>query len=172
MDEVLYGLSAAYQLLADESLRDMMEAVIFIGIQGSGKSSFFKERFFSTHVRVSLDLLKTRYREQTILEACLRTEQRFVIDNTNPTRDQRQKYIAAANASRYEVTGFYFQSIVEECLQRNSERTESERVPDVAILSTAKKLEIPTWDEGFDRLFYVRLSDQRFVIEEWQDEVR
>ena len=149
-----------------------MEAVIFIGIQGSGKSSFFKERFFSTHVRISLDLLKTRFREQAILEGCLRTEQRFVIDNTNPTRDERQKYITAAKASRYEVTGIYFQSRVADCLQRNRERSESCRVPDVAILSTAKKLEIPSWDEGFDRLIYVRLVDQRFVCEEWQDEVR
>ncbi len=149
-----------------------MEGVIFIGIQGSGKSTFFKERFFSTHVRISLDLLKTRFREQTFLDACLRTEQRFVMDNTNPTRDERQKYIAAAKANRYEVIGFYFQSKVAECLRRNSERSETDRVPDVAILSTAKKLELPTWDEGFDRLFYVRMEDQRFVVEEWQDEIR
>ena len=149
-----------------------MEGVIFIGIQGSGKSTFFKERFFSTHVRISLDLLKTRFREQTFLDACLRTEQRFVMDNTNPTRDERQKYIAAAKANRYEVIGFYFQSKVAECLRRNSERSETDRVPDVAILLTAKKLELPTWDEGFDRLFYVRMEDQRFVVEEWQDEIR
>ena len=76
-----------------------MEAVIFMGIQGSGKSSFFRERFFSTHVRISLDLLKTRFREQTFLDACLQTEQRFVIDNTNPTRGERQRYIAAAKAN-------------------------------------------------------------------------
>ena len=149
-----------------------MEGVIFIGIQGSGKSTFFKERFFSTHVRISLDLLKTRFREQTFLDACLKTEQRFVMDNTNPTRDERQKYIAAAKANRYEVIGFYFQSKVAECLRRNSERSETDRVPDVAILSTAKKLELPTRDEGFDRLFYVRMEDQRFVVEEWQDEIR
>ena len=66
-----------------------MEAVLFIGIPGSGKSSFFKERFFSTHVRISLDLLRTRHREELLLEACLGTEQRFVIDNTNPTTSER-----------------------------------------------------------------------------------
>lgn len=149
-----------------------MQAVIFVGLQGSGKSSFFKDRFFSTHVRISLDLLKTRFREQTLLDACLRTGQKFVIDNTNPIRVDRQNYISAAKAKRYEVTGYYFRSKVEDCLQRNSERTQSERVPDVAILSTARKFEIPAWDEGFDQLFYVRLDDQRFVCEEWQDEVR
>lgn len=149
-----------------------MEGEIFIGIQGSGKSSFFPERFFSTHVRISLDLLKTRHREQTLLDACFRTEQRFVIDNTNPAREERQKDITAARANRYEVIGFYFQSKVSDCLQRNSDRSASSRVPDVAILSTARKLELPTRDEGFNRLFHVQMEDQRFVIEEWQDEVR
>ena len=47
----------------------------------------------------------------------------------------------------------------------------TERVPEVAILSTAKKLELPTWEEGFDQLFYVRLEDRRFAVEEWRDEV-
>lgn len=148
-----------------------MEGVVFVGIQGSGKSSFFKERFFSTHVRISLDLLKTRHREQQFLDACLGTEQRFVIDNTNPTRDERVRYIEAAKTARYAVVGYYFQSKVEDCLRRNSGRTEPERVPEVAILSTAKKLELPTLDEGFDQLFYVRLEDGRSVVEEWRDEV-
>ena len=44
----------------EEMARWPMEAVMFIGIQGSGKSSYFKERFFSTHVRISLDQLKNK----------------------------------------------------------------------------------------------------------------
>ena len=60
-----------------------MEAVLFIGIPASGKSAFFKERFFDTHVRINLDMLKTRRRESLILRACLEGKQSFVIDNTN-----------------------------------------------------------------------------------------
>ncbi|MEN3294973.1 MAG: hypothetical protein V7642_4226, partial [Burkholderiales bacterium] len=41
----------------------MMEMLLFIGIQASGKSTFYKERFFDTHVRISMDLLRTRNRE-------------------------------------------------------------------------------------------------------------
>ena len=148
-----------------------MEAIIFIGIQGSGKSTFFKERFFSTHVHVSLDLLKTRHREQRILDVCFGTDQRFVIDNTNPTRDDRIKYLNVAKAARFTVVGYYFQSKVEDCLQRNTERTGDLRVPDLAILSTAKKLELPSFDEGFDQLFYIRLENGQFVVEEWKDEI-
>ena len=148
-----------------------MEAVVFIGIQGSGKSSFFKERFFTTHLRISLDLLKTRNREKRLLDVCLGTDQRFVIDNTNSTRAERVNYISAAQAAGFQVVGYYFQSKIEDCLRRNGSRPEAERVPDVAIYSTAKKLELPTREEGFDKLFYVRFEDRQFVVEDWCDEV-
>ncbi|MEO8494124.1 MAG: AAA family ATPase [Planctomycetota bacterium] len=146
-----------------------MEAIVFTGLQGSGKSSFYKERFFATHVRISLDLMRTRNRERKFLAACLNTEQRFVIDNTNPTREERAKYVTLAKEARFRVVGYYFCSKVAECLQRNDGRAEA--VPEVAILSTAKKLEIPAFDEGFDELWYVRLTDAGFVVEEWNDEV-
>jgi predicted kinase len=148
-----------------------MEAVIFIGVPGSGKSSFFKERFFNSHVRISLDLLNTRLREQRLLEFCLATEQRFVVDNTNPTKLERSQYIVAAKTKRFRITGYYFCSKVEECLRRNSQRPNNQRVPDVAILSSAKKLELPTIEEGFDQLFYVRLTQSGFLVEEWRDDI-
>jgi predicted kinase len=148
-----------------------MEAVIFIGVPGSGKSSFFKERFFQSHVRISLDLLNTRHREQRLLEFCLATEQRFVVDNTNPAKLERSQYIEAAKAKRFKITGYYFSSKVEECLRRNSQRPDEERVPDVAILSSAKRLERPTIEEGFDQLFYVRLAEGAFRVEEWRDDI-
>ena len=149
-----------------------MEAVIFVGLPGSGKSSFFKERFFSTHVCISLDLLKTRHREQRLFETCLATGQRVVIDNTNPTHAERLRYVQPAKTAGYAVISFYFQSKVEDCLRRNAERPDDHRVPDVAILAAAKRLELPSWEEGFDKLFYVRLADGAFIVEEWQDEVR
>lgn len=64
-----------------------MEAIIFIGIQGAGKSTFYRHHFFNTHIRINLDMLKTRHREQIFLQACLEAKQPFVVDNTNPTVD-------------------------------------------------------------------------------------
>ena len=148
-----------------------MEIIVFTGLPGAGKSSFYKERFFNTHVRVSLDLLRTRHRERRLMEACLETEQRLVIDNTNPTRQERAVYIEPSKARRYTIVGYYFQAKVADCLQRNSQRPEVQRVPDVAILAAAKKLELPSFAEGFDQLWYVRLSDAGFIVEEWRDDV-
>lgn len=150
-----------------------MEAVIFVGIQASGKSTFFKDRFSDTHVRINLDMLKTRNRESKLLEACLETGQPFVVDNTNPSRADRVRYIQLARGAGFQVVGYYFQSRVEDCKKRNGQRPLSQKIPLAGILGTAGKLELPQRDEGFDRLYYVRIDGERkFIVEEWQDEVR
>ncbi|HEV7280963.1 MAG TPA: AAA family ATPase [Pirellulaceae bacterium] len=149
----------------------LMEAVILIGAPGSGKSSYCRERLFHTHIRISLDLVRTRFRERLLIDACLSTFQRFVVDNTNPSRLERSGYVAAAKAKGFKVRVIYFRSKVDECLRRNASRQGDQRVPDVAILSFAKKLEPPRLDEGFDELLYVGLTENGFREEEWRDVV-
>jgi predicted kinase len=48
-----------------------VQAVIFMGIQATGKSTFYHDRFSDTHLRINLDMLKTRSRKQKIFEVCL-----------------------------------------------------------------------------------------------------
>lgn len=149
-----------------------MEAVIFVGLQGAGKSTFYKERFFATHLRINLDMLNTRHREKRLLLACVETSQPFVIDNTNPTRAEREVYIRAAKDAGYRVVCYYFQSRVEDCKRRNDQRPLVQQVPLRGILGTAGRMEFPIRAEGFDDLFYVRIDEAGgFVIEEWKDEV-
>ena len=143
-----------------------MEAILFIGIQGSGKSSFFKERFYSTHMRINRDMLKTARRERAFVETCLRTQQPFVIDKTNPRREQRAEYIAPAKAAGFRVIGYYFKCSTREAIGRNERRTGKAKVPVIGILAAYKQLEVPTLDEGFDELYSVRLdAENRFVVE-------
>ena len=87
--------------------RGRMQAIIFIGIQATGKTTFYVQRFLNTHVRISLDLLRTRHREARFLDACLQTQQRFVVDKTNPTKEDRKRYIELARHAGYEVVGYY-----------------------------------------------------------------
>ena len=149
-----------------------MQAVIFIGLQATGKSTFYRERFFATHVRINLDMLKTRHRERRFMEMCLETKQQVVVDNTNTTRAERQVCIEGAREAGFRVIGYYFQSKVEDCKRRNESRPEAERIPVKGILGAAGRMELPGREEGFDELYYVRIDENnRFVVEEWQDEV-
>jgi len=56
-----------------------MEAIIFIGIQASGKTTFYNKHFSRTHTHISLDVLKTRHKEKCTLEGCLNSNTPFVI---------------------------------------------------------------------------------------------
>ena len=56
-------------------------------------------------------------------------------------------------------------------MDRNRCREGKSRVPDLALLCTHGKLELPKIDEGLDELRYVRIVDDEFVTEEWNDEL-
>jgi predicted kinase len=148
-----------------------MELVLFVGMQASGKSSFFRERFFQTHVRINLDMLKTRHRMQIIFQACLTAKQPCVLDNTNPTAAERALYIAAARAAGFRVVGYYFRSSFEECQARNQARPGKQEIPAGGLRATHARLELPRLAEGFAELHYVRIDDANaFVVEDWAEE--
>lgn len=147
-----------------------MEAVILVGLQGAGKSSFYEQRFAQTHARVSLDVQKTREREQAWLDELLRDGRSFVVDNTNPTPAERQRYIGRAKAASYRAIGFYFDCPIEDCLRRNNLRQKP--IPKVGIYATRKRMQPPTLDEGFDELYTVRVPrDNEFDCFPFQAQV-
>lgn len=143
-----------------------MHAVLLIGLQASGKSTFYKTRLAETHIRLNLDMLRTRHREQLLLKACLDAKQPFVIDNTNPTRHDRALYITAAREHKFRITGYYFRSVLADCLARNNARPSP--VPRPGVLGTHARLELPSADEGFDELFFVSTNPEgNFHISPW-----
>lgn len=135
----------------------MPEAVIFVGIQASGKSTYFKEHYADTHVRINRDMLKKEQKEDILLHACLAAGQSFVVDNTNPTKEKRARYVALAKAAGFEVACVYFDIDRKAAEERN--KTRKNKVPTVAIRGTAKKMEPPTIAEGFERVHTVTEDD-------------
>ena len=150
-----------------------MEMILFVGAQGAGKSTFFHDRFRDTHLRINLDMLRTRHRERGLVDACLAFKQKFVVDNTNPTIEDRARYIAPARAARFAVIGYFFDAPLEDMLARNAARTGAARVPDSAIRATVRKLQPPGFAEGFDALHRVVPSaDGGFDITDMHDALR
>jgi predicted kinase len=151
------------------------ELVLFVGLQASGKSSFYRERFALAHAHVSKDILrnnkKPERRQRQLVAEALAAGKSVVVDNTNPTAAERAALIDLARAAGARVVGYYFESRVQECLERNRGRAGKAAVPEVAIYATVKRLERPRRAEGFDELHHVRLAvGGGFEVSVWQED--
>ena len=137
----------------------VLELVIFTGLPGSGKSTYYREHFAATHVHVSKDLMPNARgredRQRMQIEAALAAGRSVVVDNTNPSRDVRAALIAICLRFGARVIGYYFDVDVRVCIMRNREREGRARVPEVAIFTTRKKLQVPELGEGFDELHVI-----------------
>jgi predicted kinase len=129
-----------------------MEAIVLCGLQGAGKTTLYRDRWLETHVRVSMDLVRTRAREAALLELCLTTRQPFVVDNTNPTVADRARYVEPARVAGFRVIGYLVDATAAEALGRNVLR--ERRVPERGVAGTAKRLIRPAPEEGFDELWH------------------
>ena len=152
-----------------------MELVLFIGLQGSGKSSFQRQRFADTHVLVSKDLWpharRKEARQRRYITEALAAGRSVVVDNTNPSPEERAPLIALGHEHGARVVGYYFASDLKRCLERNAQRQGRARVPEVALFATVKKLTRPGRAEGFDALYHVTLTEEGdFRVEEWKEE--
>ena len=143
--------------------------VIMMGIQGSGKSTFYHNFLAKKFVRVNLDTLKTRNQEKLLIEDCIKKEKSFAIDNTNPTKADRGRYIPLAKASGYKVIGYFMESKLKDCIERNNLRQGKEKIPSIAIAATSNKLQLPSFDEGFDELYFVKNDGKIMTVSKWRE---
>jgi predicted kinase len=153
-----------------------VELVVFVGLQGAGKSSFYRARFADSHDLVSKDRFPNNRnpsrRQRQLVELALAAGRSVVVDNTNPTVEERAELIALAHSFGACVVGYYFESRLADCLERNRRREGKERVSEVALYATRKRLCCPSPAEGFDRLCYVRLlGEGHFEVLDWSEEV-
>jgi predicted kinase len=146
------------------------ECVILIGLPGAGKSTFVRQHLAATHDHVSKDAMpNTRDRDRRqaqLIAAALAAGRSVAVDNTNPSAEVRAPILALARQYGADVVGYCFPADVSDALRRNRLRAGRERVPDVAVFTTRRKLVLPHHGEGFDRLFVVTPGDtpHSFVV--------
>lgn len=140
-----------------------MELIIFVGLPGSGKTSFYEQHYKTTHRHVSKDLLPgssdKKKRQDHLLKTYLEQNESIVVDNTNPTIEERARIVELGKLYGARIVGYFFQASVGECIARNEKREGKKRVPKVAIFTAAKRLKAPTYGEGFDQLYTVQAGE-------------
>jgi predicted kinase len=133
-----------------------MDLIIFVGLPGSGKSTYFRAHFAATHAHVSKDLMPNARRrddrQEREIEAALAAGKSVVVDNTNPSPEVRAPLINLGRRHGARIVAVYFDVDVRTAIMRNRQREGKARVPDVAIFATKKKLIAPTLEEGFDEI--------------------
>jgi len=140
-----------------------LEMIIFTGLQGSGKSTYYREHFADTHALVSKDLLRNNSRperrQRQLIEEHFRHGRSVVVDNTNASPDDRAPLIELARNHGARVIAIYFDVPVKTCLERNDAREGKACVPHVGIFATLKRMKRPELAEGFDEVRVVEQKD-------------
>lgn len=131
-----------------------------VGLQGCGQSTWVREHVAGTHTVVSKDqwpnARNRETRQRRVVSELLAGGRDVVVDNTNPSPDDRAPLIAIARALGAAVRAVYIDVPLRVCLARNAMRGGRAPVPVVGVLATRKRLVPPSTDEGFDRVDTVR----------------
>ena len=79
----------------------------------------------------------------------------------------RQRYIPRLMVLGIPLHGFYFDSSLEHALDRNRQRG-SLAIPEKGVRGAYKRLEPPSFEEGFSSLSRVEIRNNSFVVTPWK----
>jgi predicted kinase len=135
---------------------------VLVGLQASGKSTFYARTFAGTHALVSKDLFRRarhrQRRQMRLIDEALTAGAAVVVDNTNPSPSEWAPLIEAARAHHARVTAYWFPPDLPGALARNAARQGTERVPDIGLYATMRQLRRPRQADGFDAVYEVRFD--------------
>jgi DNA 3'-phosphatase len=145
--------------------------VIMVGSPASGKSYYSHELEKKGFLRINKDTMKVDKVMLKAFEKGIQSGQNIVVDNTNPTKEARAKWIAAAKNASYSVSIVWmnFPMPVVEFLDNYriyKNKNQDTHVPAVAMRVYYKKLEAPTQDEC-DNLMEVKTINNTEMLSVW-----
>ncbi|WP_249400092.1 AAA family ATPase [Streptomyces argyrophylli] len=139
------------------------DVAVLVGLQAAGKSTFYAQCLAGRYALVGKDLFargarNRQGRQMRLVAEHLAAGRAVAVDNTNPSPREWGPLVEAAHAHGATVTAYWFPPDVTGSLRRNAAREGRDRVPDVGVLATAKRLRRPSPRDGFDAVREVRFD--------------
>lgn len=134
------------------------EIVLMVGCPGSGKSHFVKN-YLKDYGYVNRDTLGSWQKCIAAMESHITQKISVVIDNTNPDRSARKRYIDIGTKYKVPIRCFVMTTTVEHAKHNNKFRELTDpthaKVTDVIIDTYMKNYEQPSLTEGFAEIVNV-----------------
>ncbi|KAL3274287.1 hypothetical protein HHI36_015692 [Cryptolaemus montrouzieri] len=133
------------------------DIILMVGSQGSGKSHFCKKELIPNgYVHINRDSLKSWEKCVLMLEQCIGKKKNAVIDNTNPDKASRKKYIDIAKKHGVQCRCLVMSTSFEHCKHNNKFRGLSDKthevIGDMLLYTFRKNFEPPEMSEGFSEI--------------------
>lgn len=139
---------------------DIQEVILMVGSPGSGKSFFCKTHLIPKgYAHVNRDTLGSWQKCIRILVNHIQEKRSVVIDNTNPDRESRKRYIEVVKKHGVKCRCFLMDTSFKQAEHNNQfrELTDKTHVPvtNIVLRSYRKQFQDPDLQEGFDEIVHV-----------------
>ena len=143
----------------------MIKITMLCGLPGSGKSTWVNQNKRENTIILSSDKIREElFGAEEIqgnpkqvfnllykrAEEALEQEKNVIIDSTNLSRANREKFIKRFYPLADCLSIIIFLESAEECIERQKKR--DRKVPASVIRRMAQQMEMPTFDEGWDEI--------------------
>ena len=146
-----------------EITHSIPEVIVFVGFPASGKTTFYEKIMKPNgYVHVNRDTLGSWQKCVSLCEQELCRGRKIVVDNTNPDRESRRRYIACAQKNGIPVRCFHFMTTLSQAKHNNRFRelttSTKRKVTEIAYNTFKSKYIQPATTEGFEEVLKITLN--------------